>query len=188
MNILSGFSSQLTSTIKNDLFKYRFDVFVKTLGWNLNTPNGIEVDQFDHDETLYVVAKDNFGDIMGCARLLPTTKPYLLEVVFPELLNGLDVPKSSDIWEISRFTNVQPGESTNNSAIGNNGQISELSFSNLLHSAIACAKAQGAKRLISVSPVGIERLLRKVGIKAYRAGPPKIIDGHAILACWIDIE
>jgi len=188
MNVLSGFSSQLTSDVKAELFKYRYNVFIETLGWELDTPKDMEVDKFDHDETLYVVAKSNEGDVVGCARLLPTTEPYLLEEVFPELLNGQAAPKSPDVWEISRFTNLVSSQNETGMTVGNGGQISEMSFTELLQAAIQCAKKQGAKRLISVSPIGIERLLRKAGINGNRIGPPKVVNGHAIIACWIDID
>jgi len=57
-----------------------------------------------------------------------------------------------------------------------------------LSTTIDCAAAHGAKRLITVSPIGIERLLRHTGVHAHRAGPPMIIDGHPIFACWIEID
>ena len=53
---------------------------------------------------------------------------------------------------------------------------------------VACAAERGAQRLITVSPVGIERLIRRLGFQAHRAGPPMIIDGHAIFACWIEVH
>ena len=188
MNFLTGYSSQLSTNIRHKLFKYRYDVFVKRLGWELDTPDGVEKDQFDHEDTLYVVAKSDNNDVVGCARLLPTTEPYLLEKVFPELLNGMEIPKSEDVWEISRFTNVSASNTEKGLTIGEKGQITELSFSHLLEAAVKCAKSNGAKHLISVSPVGIERLLRKAGVKSHRIGPPVVSNGHAIIACWIDID
>ena len=58
----------------------------------------------------------------------------------------------------------------------------------LLQETIAVAATQGAKRLITVSPVGVERLLAKAGFHAHRAGPPMIVDGHPIFACWIETD
>jgi N-acyl-L-homoserine lactone synthetase len=58
----------------------------------------------------------------------------------------------------------------------------------LMRASVACAAERGASRLITVSPVGIERLIRRLGIQAHRAGPPMIIDGHAIFACWIEVK
>lgn len=187
MNFVSGFSNQLPADIKAEMFEYRYNVFIEKLGWDLAVAPHMEKDQFDHEDTLYVVAKEDKGEIAGCARLLPTTAPYLLEKVFPELLNGMPAPSSPDIWEISRFTNfaVTPDKKHINTV---HSQISELSFAELLHSTIECARKQGAKKLLSVSPLGIESLLRKAGIQGNRLGAPKLVKDHAIIACWINIE
>ncbi len=108
--------------------------------------------------------------------------PEMLEEVFPELLNGLNPPKSPDVWEISRFTTLD----LNGGSLEKNGQFSSNVAIDLLKNTIECARKHGAKRIISVSPIGVERLLRKAGFRAHRAGPPVIVDGHALFACWID--
>jgi N-acyl-L-homoserine lactone synthetase len=66
-------------------------------------------------------------------------------------------------------------------------QFSNSATALLMRASVACAAERGAQRLITVSPVGIERLIRRLGIQAHRAGPPMIIDGHAIFACWIEV-
>ncbi len=43
-------------------------------------------------------------------RLLPTTGPYMLADVFPQLLRGEDPPKAEHIWEISRFAVLSPDD------------------------------------------------------------------------------
>ncbi len=52
---------------------YRYKVFVKKLGWNLRTADGMELDEFDRPDTLYVVARSN-DEVISTARLLPTTR------------------------------------------------------------------------------------------------------------------
>jgi acyl homoserine lactone synthase len=183
MEYISGTSQGLTEHFKNQFFKYRFDVFVERLGWDLDTAYGMETDQFDHEGTVYVIARDEHSQITGCARLLPTTSPYLLEKIFPELLNGLKPPKSPEIWELSRFTSLD----LNGDVTKQSSQFSSPTTIELLLKTIECAKENGAKRIISVSPIGIERLLRKAGFKAHRAGPPKIIGGYPLFACWIEL-
>lgn len=184
MKYISGFYSELSAEVSSQPFEYRYEVFVNQLGWELDTPCGIERDQFDHDLTLYVVARDEDQQVSGCSRLLPTTEPYLLEKVFPELLNGMDAPKSEKIWELSRFTafNLKADHPKENAQFS-----SEIAIE-LLRNSIQAAKEEGAERIISVSPVGVERLLRKAGFKSHRAGPPIKIDGHLLYACWIDIQ
>jgi N-acyl-L-homoserine lactone synthetase len=180
---MSGSSEGLPAGVYSKVAHYRHKVFVEQLGWELRTQDGEELDQFDRPDTVYVVAQDDDGQVLGCARLLPTTRPYLLREVFPQLLNGLPPPCSQDVWELSRFAAVD----LNNPAPAQE-QLSSPIRVELLHESVAYAATQGAKRLISVSPIGVERLIRRAGFHAHRAGPPMIIDGHPIFACWIELE
>jgi N-acyl-L-homoserine lactone synthetase len=183
MHVMSGTSTGLPKDLYSKVANYRHKVFVEQLGWELQTQDGMELDQFDRPDTVYVVAQDDKGHISGCARLLPTTRPYLLLEVFPQLLNGLLPPSSLEVWELSRFAAVDLNNSTSTQ-----GQFSSPIAIGLLRKSIACAAAHGAKRLITVSPIGVERLLRRAGFHAHRAGPPMVIDGHPIVACWIELD
>jgi len=183
MGVISGVQNSLPRGVYSKVCRYRYQVFVERLGWQLPTRHGIELDQFDRPDTVYVVAENDKSDIIGCARLLPTTGPYLLSEVFPQLLNGLPPPQSPDVWELSRFAAMdleQRVDSVKN-------QCSSPIAVRLLQESISCAAGRGAKRLITVSPVGVERLLYKAGFKAHRAGPPVVVDGHAIVACIIEV-
>jgi acyl homoserine lactone synthase len=183
MRMSTGMQVGLPEQLFSDVSSYRYKVFVEQLGWELNTQNGLELDQFDCEDTYYVIAQHDTGEIAGCARLLPTTVPYLLGEIFPQLLNGLLPPQSSEVWELSRFASVDlSGQGVRG------GQFSSPVAVELLKAAMACAKAQGAKRLITVSPVGVERLLQRAGFRCRRAGPPMIVGGHALTACWIDLD
>lgn len=184
MHVFSGAMREDSGGLFAQLSSYRHKVFVETLGWELQTQNGWELDQFDRPDTLYVVSKNGDGMVNGCARLLPTDRPYLLGEVFPQLMNGLPIPCSPDIWELSRFAAVDFDQSMTSAL----GQFSSEVAVGLLQHSIGCAAMQGAKKLITVSPVGIERLLRRAGFRSHRAGPPVVSEGHAIVGCWIDIE
>lgn len=166
------------------LARYRHRVFVEKLGWGLACRDGLEFDQFDRPDTLYLAARDDDGELVGTARLLPTHRPYLLGDVFPQLMGDQPVPRSPDVWELSRFAAVDFSR-TGTDALQ---QFSSPVTLDLLREAIVQAALQQAKRLITVSPLGVERLLRRTGVRAYRAAPPSIVDGHPIFACWIDVD
>ena len=182
--VITGSELILPHDIYRKVGQYRQKVFVETLGWDLQTRDGMELDQFDRPDTLYMVSQDEGGAVNGCARLLPTDRPYLLGDVFPELMQGQPIPCSPDVWELSRFAAVD-FNARGGSALA---QFSSGIAVQLLRQAMACAAAHGAKRLITVSPIGIERLLRHTGVHAHRAGPPMIIGGHPIFACWIEVD
>jgi|GEM_PF-281279 acyl homoserine lactone synthase len=187
MLIVSGTADELSVELFEKMAQYRHRVFVENLGWELQVENGRELDQFDHEQTIYVLALDeDTGDLTGVARLLPTNGPYLLGSVFPQLLNGLPPPNSSKVWELSRFATVDFNNRATYSPTSARRLCSAATVQ-FLHAAIAIATKYGAERLITVSPLGIERLLRNTGVHAHRAGPPTIIGGHPIFACWIEI-
>lgn len=184
MHIVSGKPNSLPTGLYDQLASYRYQVFVEHLGWELDTPPGHEADQFDRPDTVYVVAKTDTEELTGCARLLPTTQPYLLGDVFPQLLQGQEIPCDPEVWELSRFAAV---DFSGHNGPGS-GQFSSPVAIRLMQEAVACAARHGAKRLITVSPIGVERLLRRAGFHARRAGPPMIVGGHPLFACWIETQ
>ena len=180
MQIVSGVLRELPEGVPKRLAHYRYRVFVERLGWDLPAFDGQEKDQFDRPDTVYVVGQEE-GWVIGCARLLPSTRPYLLSEVFPQLLNGLTPPSSPEIWELSRFAAVD-FDAKQTSPLG---QFSSPIAVQLLKESLVCAASHGAKRLLTVSPLGVERLLRRAGFNCRRAGPPVLVDGFPVFACWI---
>jgi acyl homoserine lactone synthase len=184
MTALYGQFAQSAPTLEAALAAYRYQVFVERLKWDVPTDGTSERDQFDRLDTVYVLTRGTDGQINGCARLLPTTRPYLLAEVFPELLNGMPVPCSDDVWELSRFAAMDLNAPLTNGQ----GQMSSPVAVDLLRASIECAAQYGARRLITTSPLGVERLLRRAGFNAHRAGPPKMVHGYPLYACWIEVQ
>jgi acyl homoserine lactone synthase len=183
MRFVKGTSEKLEPAIMAGMARHRHKVFVERLGWQLQCESGLEYDQFDRDDTLYVVAQGATGEVVGSARLLPTTRPYLLADVFPQLLNGVGAPASDDLWELSRFAAAD----FSSEATAPVSQFSSPIAVGLLRACLQFAAAQGARRLISVSPLGVERLLSRAGFRSHRAGPPMMVDGQPIFACFIEL-
>lgn len=177
----TGTRQQLPPQLFEQMGRYRREVFINQLGWELNTTNGMELDEFDGPDAVYVCSHDGVGNINGVARLLPTTGPYLMEKVFPQLWAGNTLPRDPQIWELSRFAMVDAAKS------GKASLLQATAASALLRQVIQTAKMKGATTLITVSPVGVERLLRSHNFKFHRAGRPSQNRGEAIvgLAIWL---
>lgn len=185
MRVMSGSQAALPADLFARIAGYRHRVFVERLGWQLAVREDRELDQFDRPDTVYVVAQDEADRIFGCARLLPTTGDYLLGTVFPQLLCGAPVPRDPRVWELSRFACTDPDRRGGFSSLA---AFQVSATAGLMREVMQCARRQGATRLITVTWLGIERLLRRLGIRAQRAGPPVIHDGQPIFACWIELE
>lgn len=183
MRVVSGATTHLPEGLFPRLAHYRHQVFVERLGWQLPTDGQRETDDYDRPDTIYVVAENAAGDISGCARLIPTDKPYMLADVFPHLLNGTQLPRSPEVWELSRFACVD----LHHRATTPLAQFPVSDAAELMRAAKDCAAAHGARRLVTVTFLAMKRLMRRMGLKAHRAGPPAMIDGGPVFACWIEI-
>ena len=185
MEITTGNSSELSAGVMTELSRHRHKVFVEKLRWELTCTDDQELDQFDGPQARYVIGRNADNVIIASARLLPTTKPYLLSEVFPYVLHGQPVPSTPAIWELSRFASVDFTVSTVPRLAMNHEQSIAIE---LLRACMAYAATLGARRLITVSPLGIERLLQRADIRMRRAGPPTLINGHPVFACLIDCQ
>ena len=81
----------------------RKQVFVDRFGWRLPAEGSwLEVDQFDNDYAVYLLARSAEGRHQGSVRLLPSSRPHMLDTLFSHLCPD-GVPGGDDIWEISRL-------------------------------------------------------------------------------------
>ncbi|TDN67159.1 acyl-homoserine-lactone synthase [Paraburkholderia sp. BL10I2N1] len=78
-SVVAGRLNDLPADMRMGLGSYRYDVFVRRLGWTLANEadsEPLEWDQFDDNPTVHVVALGAGHQVCGCARLLPTTGHY----------------------------------------------------------------------------------------------------------------
>lgn len=86
-----------------EMFEARKQVFIDLLGWDVPVIEGrYEVDQFDDGEATYLIVPDAHGGHAGSARLLATTRPHILDSLFPQLC-AVTLPRGPDVFEITRF-------------------------------------------------------------------------------------
>ena len=83
--------------------KLRFEQIINRQSWDVPSYQGMEFDQYDNPAAKYVVWRDQVGRVQGSSRLYPTTLPYMLEKQFSNFVADIDIPKSSKVWEGSRF-------------------------------------------------------------------------------------
>lgn len=179
----SGTRGELHPGEEARLAAYRYGVFVERLGWALSCERGLERDRFDRVDTVYVIAKDEAGFICGCARLLPTTQPYLLAEICPELLHGTPPPASGEVWELSRFS-TQPAPADGNLP----REEARRRFCVVFAEVVRAARQHGAVRLITFTALAGERIFRSIGIHAHRVGPPIFSEGKPIVAMWVELD
>lgn len=82
--------------------RLRHNIFVEEMGWkDLDREDGLEIDQFDHEEAVHHLAIRD-GELAGYQRMLPTTRPHLLTEVLTDLYEG-QPPSGPNVWELTRY-------------------------------------------------------------------------------------
>ena len=85
------------------MYAARKSVFVDLLKWDVPVLDGrYELDQFDDVHARYLILAEPDGAHLGSARLLPTTRPHILDGLYPDLCDDLP-PRGETIYEITRF-------------------------------------------------------------------------------------
>jgi acyl homoserine lactone synthase len=65
--------------------------------------DGMEWDQFDTPASTYILWRDDQGEARGIARLIPTSLPYMVQQLWPDLAASANLPTGDDVWEVSRL-------------------------------------------------------------------------------------
>jgi acyl-homoserine lactone synthase len=95
----AAFASQL-----EDMHRLRHVIYVDRRGWKaLARPDGREIDQFDTEDTIYLLGLNAKGAVISSVRLNPTTKPHLISKFFARTVTFEPIPISDSIYEITRY-------------------------------------------------------------------------------------
>lgn len=163
------------------MYRLRHEVFHDRLGWDVNSDNGMEHDEFDEANPVYVLVKNEGNEVQGCWRLLPTTGPNMLRDTFSELLHGQPAPQQDAVWELSRFAMLS-------SKLDRSGYGLSNTPIQMIQAAVRFAQKNGIERYVSVTSVAVERMFLKLGISMTRLGAPIKIGRILTVACTLEID
>ncbi|WP_201415343.1 acyl-homoserine-lactone synthase [Mesorhizobium sp. J8] len=162
------------------MHRLRHRVFRERLDWDVRTTGGYETDRFDALKPHYLVLR---GDgIDGCVRLLPTTGPTMLRDTFPVLLDGEAAPEDPRIWESSRFALDLPPTAPKRAsgiAVG-----TYMLFAGMIEFGLS----RRLSRIVTVTDLRIERILRRADWPLRRLGDPRTIGNTRAVAGYLDVS
>ena len=178
---VAGRLEDLPLSVRERLGTFRHQVFVQRLRWlipGVAPEAGSEWDEFDGNATIHLVALSSDGGICGCARLMPTTGPYLLRDVFPQLAGPAAPPSSPLIWEMSRFA----GSGLLDPRTGRHSGMPLFPY------ALALALSFRATRVIGVVSHSVARLYRRFGLDLQDMSHCTSSGFADIVACAINLD
>lgn len=171
----NAFPSQIMA-----MHQLRCRVFKERLDWSVEVRDGLEIDQFDQSDPVYLLYVDTAGRVRGCVRLLPTLGPNMLRDTFFMLLNGSPCPAAANIWESSRFALDLQGTSGDGTLPPATAEM----FAGMIEFGLARSLAD----IVTVTDVRIERILRRTGWKLRRISEPTMLGNTKALVGYLEIS
>src|SRR5688500_10495091 len=156
----------------------RKQVFVDRFGWRLPAKGSwLEVDQFDDDDAITLLARSPEGRHRGSVRLLPSSRPHMLSTLFSQLCPA-GVPSGDDCWEISRLV-TNPADASGTTVL----RVHRL----LALALVEFAHANRIRRYTLVAESHRVPALLSVGWPVIPLGLPTVVEGEQLQALQIDL-
>ncbi len=156
-------------------------VFIDELGWPLNADAGIEIDDYDSEDAIYLIEADAArAPVTGSARLLRTDRPHLLGERFAHLCAG-SPPTGPNVWEATRFC---PAPDTPN------GAARHAMLGRMIAAIMETALLFGVEHVTFVASAALAPLARRAGWTVAALGPEKRVGREKLtaMAAAIDAE
>ncbi len=161
-----------------EMHRVRKLIFKDRMRWDVEiSKDGLEIDQFDVPEAVYILVRDDKDRIAGVWRLTPTDGPSMIRDVWPDFLKNFPLPASPDIWELSRF-GVYSYEEENKTSIKNVNRITAQLITALYETCLL-ARIPFTYTMYH-KPVG--RSIKRVGFIPDRESDEVLVDGKPGLA------
>lgn len=168
----------LPPAMLESMFRMRYEVFHERLNWEVRVAKGMEWDEFDDRDTLYVIGvRESDGCVFASWRLRSTHRRYMLRDTFPALLGNKKAPDDELVWEVSRFA-VRRGATLEGGAYCGFNDLTRKLFAHTLRWAFE----RGITRGMWVTTLSVERMARRLGYTLARwSEPVKIGTTHAVV-------
>jgi len=157
----------------------RKQVFIDELGWPLCADSGIEIDDYDSEEAIYLIeAEAPRAPVTASARLLRTDRPHLLGERFAHLCAG-ELPTGPNIWEATRFCPA-PGTPK--------GAQRHSMLARMIAAILETGLLFGIERVTFVASAALAPLALKVGWSARALGPAQRSGRERLTAMSAEID
>lgn len=166
---ISNVGTERTRDLIDQMHRLRARVFGGRLGWDVQIEEGRETDEYDRLDPTYILAATATDMIVGCARLLPTTGPTMLERTFPQLLDGGQLVAHRGMIESSRFC----VDTTATTALSSR-TLHQATLA-LFAAIIEWSMANSYREIVTATDVRFERILQRAHWPMRRLGEVHLI-------------
>lgn len=177
LHVVQNATTTPPDRVFRSMFAARKSVFVDLLKWEIPVLDGCyEIDQFDDPHARYLILADRDDGHLGSARLLPTTRPHILDSLYSVLCEDAP-PRGEAIFEVTRFCLDRRLRAHDRRAV-RDALVSALAGHALDH---------GIESYTAIAEIGWFQQILAFGWRCEPLGLPHIIDGRSLAALRIFI-
>ncbi|MBO9623957.1 MAG: autoinducer synthase [Sphingomonas sp.] len=178
LHVLQSGGRATSDGVLRGMFAARKSVFVDLLKWDVPVIDGtFEVDQFDDGHATYLVLADAEGGHLASTRLLPTTRPHILDSFYARLCEE-GPPRGPGIQEITRFC-LDRGLSARERRGVRNTLVAAL---------VEHALRSGITAYTAIAGMPWFQQILAFGWRCRPLGMPQALDGTMLVALRIEID
>lgn len=156
------------------IFRLRHKVLVEDLRWpGLSSRDGMETDEFDNAEAMYIGMTDADGEVVGCMRLNSAERITLTEKAFRHLIQFSPYPKGPDVLDVTRHIVLRRWQTSLRES---------LESFDLLCALFEFGIAESYSRFTAVMDITLFSVLIQIGVEIDPLGFPQTIDNEECLA------
>ena len=177
LHVVQSAACPASDAVLRSMFAARKSVFIDLLKWDIPVLDGrYEVDQFDDVHATYLILAAPDGTHLGSARLLPTTRPHILDSFYAGLCEEAP-PRDAGTFEITRFCLDRRLNARERR------QVRDTLVSVLVDHALA----SGITAYSAIAEMGWFQQILAFGWRCMPLGLQRIIDGTMLAALRIEI-
>jgi N-acyl-L-homoserine lactone synthetase len=174
--IYEGHQRQSHGELFDEMFRQRAIIFGQTLGWNVSIDGeGREIDEYDREDTVYLMSLDSAGRLNGAVRFLSTVTDHMMTGPFQDMFPDYSV-RSPVIWEATRFYTYGHHDVQAN-------RVSQSACELLLGMCEFCLQS-GIAQVVALMQAGVIRVYRRCGLSQKILARHNGEHGQTLLGLW----
>jgi N-acyl-L-homoserine lactone synthetase len=181
IHAVSAVNQHLYARQLDRMFRMRHSFYVEGHGWSGLTPKGgLEVDEFDDENVVYLMSIDPFGDVAAAVRLNPTTGPTLLGKFADH--SDEPLPRLDTVWDVSRWIAAPEHRRTNSPRWPSNHQRE------LMIGMLEFCQSRGLTHLTMLAELRLAGRILSYGWPLRYLGAPRPYEGGKGVAVAAEVE
>ena len=162
------------------IFRLRHAIYADQRGWDMfRRADGRQVDRYDTDEAIYLIAIESGRGVVGGCRLFPTTGPALLQEWAGLAGTSNNLPRSPEVFHFSRL--VVAGERRE-------GALLNRVACTILTGLQEYALSENIQQLCALSRIYWHSMLLQLGWNPQPLMLPQRYMDHSVILMTVDIS